>query len=204
MFYVKFIFCIIAFFFFFLNIIDHILLLRWNKNKSCILIQFYHDDYYCLCVRLNLKRRLRCSDRNCPLPDIDSGNFRRAKIGTIDSRESTKTSKRSPVWWWTIVGCSMEWRRDPMVFKIFKRECVWRPIGKDEKSRWNSLFRIRLFHPPGAHPHLVRSQFDGSQREKKGKDRWRGEEKSLLCLSMTIVVADGHLIESIDWFLWVF
>lgn len=109
------------------------------------------------------------------MPDIDNGNFRRAEIGTIDPRESTKTSKRSPVWWWTIVGWNGGTTR--WVFKIFKRECVWRPIGKDESRAglWYSLFQIRLFHPHGAHPQLVRNQFDESRREEKGKDR-RGEE----------------------------
>lgn len=77
---------------------------------------------------------------------------------------------------------------------------------KSRAGRWDSLFRIRLFHPHGAHPspppgtQLVRNQFDGSRREKEGKDK-RGREKrrkGLLCLSMTIAVADGHLIESID------
>lgn len=48
---------------------------------------------------------------------------------------------------------------------------------KSRAGRWDSLFRIRLFHPHLAHPpeaQLVRNQFDGSRREKKRKDR-RGE-----------------------------
>lgn len=81
---------------------------------------------------------------------------------------------------------------------------------KSRAGRWDALFRIRLFHPHEAHPppeaQLVHNQFDGSRREKRERTEEGKKErgKSLLCLSMTIAMADGHLIESIDWFLWFF
>lgn len=37
-------------------------------------------------------------------------------------------------------------------------------------------------------------------REERKRERAEEGEKSLLCLSMTIVVADGHLIESIGFY----
>jgi len=41
------------------------------------------------------------------------------------------------------------------------------------------------------------SSMDREERKREREERRKG----LLCLSMTIAVADGHLIESIDWFL---
>lgn len=77
-----------------------------------------------------------------------------------------------------------------MVFKIFKRECVC--LTANRKGRkvaldaGTSLFRIRLFHPHGAHPQktqLVRDQFDGSRREKRtegGQREGREEAGSIV------------------------